>query len=157
MSFNKHYIKYALLFGWLLVIFLLSNEPATASSERSGAIVEVFKTLGTSLPNDVLTFITRKLAHIIAYFVLGILMFLVVRAYTPKVHKAILLSVLFVFLYAMTDEFHQTFVPGRSGEVRDVLIDTSAGAFGVLLMYYMSTLNAKRKGLKAGKKSQNTV
>ena len=33
------------------------------------------------------------------------------------------------FLYASTDEFHQTFVPGRSGEIRDILIDT----FGVLL------------------------
>ncbi len=150
-------VKIALLVTWMLIIFLLSNEPSSVSSERSGAIVEVAKTLGTSLPNDVLTFVTRKLAHIIAYFILGILMFLVVRAYTPKARKAVLLSVLFLCLYAITDELHQTLVPGRSGEVRDVLIDTTAGALGAAGTYYIFTLHAKRKVLISGKNPQNKV
>jgi VanZ family protein len=145
------------LFIWMTVIFLLSNEPSTVSSERSGAIVEVVKTLGTSLPNDVLTFITRKLAHIIAYFILGILMFFVVRAYTPNARKAFLTSISFVCLYAITDEFHQTFVPGRSGEVRDVLIDTTAGAAGVLVTYAIIRWRALRTGVTTGKKPQNNV
>ena len=145
------------MFMWMVVIFLLSNEPSSVSSERSGAIVEVVKTLGTSLPNDVLTFITRKLAHIIAYFILGILMFLVVRAYTPNARWAIFTSILFVCLYAITDEFHQTFVPGRSGEVRDVLIDTIAGAFGVFVTYSIVRWHERRTGVATGKKPQNNV
>ena len=146
-----------ILFIWMVVIFLLSNEPSSASSERSGAIVEVVKTLGTSLPIDVLIFITRKLAHIIAYFILGILMFFVVRAYTPNARKEILFSILFVCLYAITDEFHQTFVPGRSGEVRDVLIDTTAGAAGVLITYTIIRWRALRTGVTTGKKLKNNV
>jgi VanZ family protein len=145
------------LFIWMAVIFLLSNEPSSVSSERSGDIVEVVKTLGTSLPNDALTFITRKLAHIIAYFILGILMFFVVRAYAPNTRKAILVSLLFVCLYAVTDEFHQTFVPGRSGEVRDVLIDTTAGAAGVLVTSTIIRWRALRTGVTTGKKPQNNV
>ena len=157
MTLNKLYIRYGLLLGWLLLIFLLSNEPSSASSERSGAIVEVVKTLGSSLPNDVLTFITRKLAHIIAYLILGFSMFLVVCAYTPNARKAILVSILFVCMYAITDEFHQTFVPGRSGEVRDVLIDTTAGAAGVLVTYAIIRWRALRTGVTTSKKPQNNV
>jgi VanZ family protein len=146
-----------MLAGWMVVIFLLSNEPSTTSSERSGAIVEVVKTIGTSLPNDVLIFITRKLAHIIAYLILGFSMFLVVCAHTPNVRKAILVSILFVCLYAITDEFHQTFVPGRSGEVRDVLIDTAAGAAGVLVTYAIIRWRTLQTGVITGKKPRNNV
>jgi VanZ family protein len=149
--------KFAMLAGWMVVIFLLSNEPSTTSSERSGAIVEVVKTIGTSLPNDVLIFITRKLAHIIAYLILGFSMFLVVCAHTPNVRKAILVSILFVCLYAITDEFHQTFVPGRSGEVRDVLIDTAAGAAGVLVTYAIIRWRTLQTGVITGKKPRNNV
>ena len=38
-----------------------------------------------------------------------------------------------VFLYACTDEFHQLFVPGRSGNFRDVIIDTSGGVLSAIL------------------------
>jgi VanZ family protein len=36
--------------------------------------------------------------------------------------------------YAMTDEWHQTFVPGREGAVRDVVIDSFGAAMGILLL-----------------------
>jgi VanZ family protein len=38
-------------------------------------------------------------------------------------------------LYAASDEFHQLFVPGRSGEVKDVLIDSAGAVTGALLFY----------------------
>ena len=38
-----------------------------------------------------------------------------------------------VFLYACTDEFHQLFVPGRDGNFRDVIIDTSGGTLSAIL------------------------
>ena len=37
-------------------------------------------------------------------------------------------------LYAATDEFHQVFVPGRSGKVADVLLDSAGALLGVLLL-----------------------
>jgi VanZ family protein len=46
--------------------------------------------------------------------------------------KLCLRSILFSMLYASTDEFHQLFVEGRSGSVRDVMIDTLGATLGIL-------------------------
>ena len=61
--------------------------------------------------------------------------------------RFILLSILFSFLYAATDEFHQLFVPGRSGEFKDVMIDTVGAATGAFLFYFLLILieHIKRK------------
>lgn len=129
--------KYLLLLAWALVIFYLSSEGHDASSGRSDGIVVVLQQWGASWPQDVLSFLTRKAAHTVAYFVFGVLMFNVVRSYPGSSRRAVLWSVLFVLLYAASDEFHQLFVPGRSAELRDILIDTTAGTLGVLTHWGM--------------------
>lgn len=135
----KIWYKIALLIAWMGLIFLFSNEVADSSSERSGAIVDVIAR-SVSWSQDILTFLTRKAAHMFIYFALGILMFNVVKEFPLSKKRAVLLSVLFVMLYAITDEFHQSFVPGRSAELRDVLIDTTAGMVGVLIYYFVATI-----------------
>ena len=57
----------------------------------------------------------------------------------------LLLFVYFVLVYALSDEFHQLFVPGRSGELRDVMIDTAAGVVGVCLAYLIHRKYVGRK------------
>lgn len=121
----------------MLAIFLLSSEVSDVSSGRSSAIVGVIQSLNISFSDDVLTFITRKLAHIIMYFVLGILAANVVRDYWTDAKRVIVASTAFVMLYAISDEVHQLFVPGRSGEIRDVLIDMAAGLTGAIVMYIL--------------------
>ena len=49
------------------------------------------------------------------------------------------------FLYAVSDEIHQIFVPGRSGEPRDVLIDTSGVLIGICLVRFHFSLRERRK------------
>jgi VanZ family protein len=44
-------------------------------------------------------------------------------------------AILFVALYASSDEWHQTFVPGREGCIRDVCIDTTGAVFGILIWW----------------------
>lgn len=127
-----------LLITWMGVIFMFSNEIADSSSERSGVIVEVISR-SVSWSQDILTFLTRKAAHIFIYFVLGVLAFNVAKDFRISNKRAVMLSVVFVILYAITDEFHQSFVPGRSAELRDVLIDTVAGAMGALI-YFCATV-----------------
>lgn len=51
----------------------------------------------------------------------------------------------FVLLYAVSDEFHQRFVPGRSSEVRDVMIDTTAGVVGVGIYALVEARLRKRR------------
>jgi VanZ family protein len=127
--------SYSVLFAWMLIIFLFSSEPAAVSSLRSAVIVEVVKVISGGAFSDILTFLARKSAHIFLYSVLGILMYIVIRTYDLHIKKVIVAAVLLVFLYAVSDEVHQTNIPGRSGEVRDVLIDTAAGSLGIGVAY----------------------
>jgi len=70
-------------------------------------------------------FVVKKTAHVVEYFVLY---WLVYRAASNKMRlntKSILIySFLFTLVYALSDEWHQTFVPGREGTLRDVGFDT---------------------------------
>lgn len=134
----KLLVSYVLLFGWMVVIFLLSSEGHDVSTERSDAVVRVLQTFGISGPVDVLTFIARKSAHTVAYLILGLLAYNVLRQYKLSGYTQIAVSIGVVMLYAMSDELHQLYVPGRSGELRDVAIDSVAGVIGVLMAYFIS-------------------
>ncbi len=132
-------IKYIFVAVWMLVIFLMSSEVAGTSSARSDEIVRTIQSIGVSAPADLLTFLVRKAAHICAYFVLGVLLFNLLKEYDLGVKKMIIISIAIAMLYACTDEVHQMFVPGRSGEVRDVLIDTAGAAVGVVVYAALSS------------------
>lgn len=132
-------IKYISVAICMLVIFLMSSEIAGTSSARSNEIVRTIQSIGVNAPADLLTFLVRKAAHISAYFVLGILLFNLLKEYDLRVKKMIFISIGIAMLYACTDELHQVFVPGRSGEVRDVLIDTAGAAVGVVVYAALSS------------------
>ncbi len=132
-------LAYGLLIAWALVIFYLSSEGSDASSGRSDVIVQTVQSWGVSTAGtDFTTFLVRKSAHIIAYFIFGGLAYNVIRHYKLPVRRALVTSGAIVLVYAASDEFHQLFVPGRSGEVRDVLIDTTAGVLGTISVYLLS-------------------
>ena len=78
-----------------------------------------------------LDFYIRKNAHFIAYFILGILT--LVALIQSETRKPANLALLIGILYAVSDEFHQLFVPGRAGQFRDVLVDGAGTVLGVLL------------------------
>jgi VanZ family protein len=135
-------VKWLMLIAWMIIIFLFSNEVATISSTRSAVIVhDIINTLHVSLSQEVLTFLTRKAAHIFLYLVLGILIYNVVKEYRFTTKKAILLSILFSLSYAGFDEIHQSFISGRSGQASDVMIDATASTVGVAA-YYLHRLHS---------------
>ncbi|MGD8374144.1 MAG: VanZ family protein [Candidatus Woesebacteria bacterium] len=147
---TKQILKYSLLLVWMLVIFAFSNEVSSDSSARSAIFVDVLSGyVGGS--TDFLTFLTRKAAHIFIYFVLGVLAFNVAVDYKINTRRMIWFSIIFVACYASFDEFHQLFIPGRSGEPRDVIIDTIAGGIGVLAYYFA------QKAIHVRKKRQISV
>ena len=137
-------IKIILVLLWMVMIFLLSNEEAVKSSKKSDGLiiksVELFtgKSLSDQEKEEVLKYLVfpvRKCAHLSLYLILGILVISLLREYMVINTKLVLLSLLICFLYACSDEIHQLFVPGRSGEVRDVLIDTLGACLGVSFYY----------------------
>jgi VanZ family protein len=140
----KHLAKYCLVAVWMGIIFLLSSEGAHDSKARSGAIVDLLKdSFNTTFTEDFLSFLTRKAAHVITYLVLGILIYSIISTYKFTTKRTIALCILLACFYAIFDEIHQLFVPGRSGEVRDILIDTVAASAGVGTYYIFSKLKLK--------------
>ncbi|MDF2557732.1 MAG: metallophosphoesterase [Bacillales bacterium] len=137
------------LFWWvatlslMIGIFIFSSQPSGTSSSYSGAIIEkIVKPILQILHikyREVLHTIVRKIAHFTFYGLLSISIYNLLQSYKTK--NTVLLTLLVCFLYACSDEFHQTFVPGRSGEFRDVCIDLSGCLTGVILL---STIKKKK-------------
>ena len=133
---------------WMVVIFMLSQQPASISSGQSGVFVEQLHHIAPSVDQQLLTFLVRKSAHIFAYFVLGILTFNAlwrVDLSKFKFNHPAMLSIIVCALYAVSDEFHQLFVSGRSGEIRDIIIDSCAATVGVFIISIFVRILQKSK------------
>jgi VanZ family protein len=133
----KKVVRWMLLIAWMVVIFLFSQQSGEVSSEQSRLVVYVFNLAGINLDSalgDLSTFIVRKVAHFTEYLILGLLAYNALRE-EAKLNKSLILSVIIVFLYASSDEFHQSFIPGRGPAFRDVLIDTTGGLAGIIGVY----------------------
>ncbi|WP_163195786.1 VanZ family protein [Clostridium thermarum] len=137
---NKRKMKVLLLIAWMIIIFLFSQQPADVSNENNEFIVYIFDLLGIDLNGAFgafTDFVIRKAAHFTEYFILYILFFNVFNE-KNSLTRALIYSLVGVFLYACTDEFHQLFVPGRSGKAVDVLIDTTGGLVALTTVYIHS-------------------
>ncbi len=133
---------------WMAVIFMLSHQPASVSSGQSGVFVEQLRHIAPSIDQQLLTFLVRKGAHIFAYFVLGILTFNAlwrVDLSKFKFNRPATLSIIVCALYAASDEFHQLFISGRSGEIRDIIIDSCAATVGVFIISIFVRILQKSK------------
>ncbi len=104
-----------------------------------------------------LQFIVRKGAHFALFGVLGIFSFMTFVSYT-KIHLTVrfFLSLVVSVAYAVSDEYHQTLVKGRSGALRDVLIDSVGALSGILLslIIYKIYIAIKNRGQGKMKKKQ---
>lgn len=130
---------------WMVVIFLFSSQPADESTQTSLRVERVICALmipdynmktpeeQTALAERI-EFPVRKGAHMTEYAILAVLL-LGTLAGEYMEGSIVIWSVILAALYASTDEFHQLFVPGRSGQFRDVLIDSCGAAAGTLIVY----------------------
>lgn len=130
----------------MVCIFYLSSQTATESRALSNRVAEQLKSYIETVTYLVpfirkIDFIypvvrIRKVAHFTIYLVLGLVSYLALpRQWSVK--KKMTLVVSLCFMYAITDEFHQSFVPGRAPEVRDVLIDTLGSSVGMSIGCFM--------------------
>lgn len=141
----KKTISFIVLILWMIVIFSFSSADANKSTSTSDKVITTMieikdKITNNETPNNEKeiivknsSFYIRKLAHITEYLILGFLMFNLLKQYSvTNIYYAIGLSI----LYSCTDEFHQLFISGRSGSIRDVLIDS----IGILIGTYLYKL-----------------
>lgn len=94
---------------------------------------------------ETVTLIVRKGAHFGEYLVLGALLWALVLTYTKQTARLVWCPWLAGTLYAVSDEFHQTFSGGRSPKLADVGIDSAGVLCGVLLCMAGWALYRKRK------------
>ena len=131
----------------MAVIFRFSAHTGSESSELSINVTRfisriIFRNFGSMTLSQQQFIVAefhhfiRKLAHFSEYLILALLWLNALRL--SKVKKKYLIAVIICALYAMTDEFHQTFILGRSGEYIDVLIDSSGSLTGTLFYFIIS-------------------
>lgn len=135
---KKVILFWALLVLWAGVIFAFSAQPDTVSSQQSGFFTRILEEAVVYISGSVndgktlyaqLDHLVRKSAHFMVYFILGAL---TQRAYwhsAKQKHplRTLILALVTCALYAVSDEIHQYFVPGRAMMLSDMLLD-SVGA-----------------------------
>jgi VanZ family protein len=136
---KKTLIYWIAVFLWMLLIFNMSSQVAEQSDELSKGItkiiIEALKNVapGGNFDTGTLNHLLRKNAHFFAYLFLGILVTSAIKRSSLKGPKVFIISLLICVLYAISDEVHQLFVPGRGPGVADVLIDSMGALVGVFV------------------------
>ncbi len=132
---------------WMWIIFRFSGRAAVSSTKESQGLAAEFVSLYTGFfpmnMRDQIRWIhvlepyVRKGAHMIEFAVLFLLLFFALRAYFGSYINAAAVDLMICIIYAVTDEWHQTFVYGRAGLISDVIID-SAGALTAFVLILIS-------------------
>lgn len=158
-----------LIILWLGVIFCFSNQNTKKSNYQSKNIITNTIQITISFTNKIgiinkeltqeeleeivatLNKPIRKCAHFTIYLILAILL-MSFFIHNKKIPNKTLLTIILCFLYAITDEYHQTFITGRTGQFSDVLIDTAGAIIGTKL-YKKHYVKLRKK--KKAKKTQS--
>lgn len=144
---------------WMGVIFLFSNQPATDSRELSSGITEFILTAIEKVSPeisghvDTLHHIVRKNAHFTIYLILGALVLNALKKNGVRGYRNLIFALAICVVYATTDELHQLLIPGRSGEVKDVLIDSSGALTGIVFYQFVYSLFRRKKQSKDWKEA----
>lgn len=135
----KKQLSIILVLIWMIIIFIMSSFNAEASANQSNFIVNIISNILNIENVRLLSLIIRKLAHFTEYLILGTL---VINMFTKNnAKKTYLLSILLCIIYAISDEIHQMFTPGRACQIKDILIDSVGSITGI----YLFKLLKKRK------------
>ena len=158
----------ALLFViiWMGVIFIYSDMESSESNNKSKSIVNetvekidiITKASSKTIKRhqsiafiENSNYIFRKICHACIYLALSILVFHFLICFRKmKLYKYYILCFIICFLYACSDEYHQTFVVGRTGQFSDVLIDSvgallGSGLSSVIYVFFRKKRRKKKK------------
>ena len=157
---KKIIISWTLVILWCCLIFFLSSMDTSESNSKSmktiestieitnktgitdkhlseGKVKQVTKKLNKPL---------RKIAHASEYFILTILLIIAFINSDLCRKRIYLIAIIVCFLYACTDEYHQTFINGRTGQLIDVLIDISGGLISCIIMFIRNNFKKVKIG-----------
>lgn len=160
MNLKKKTVFLTLAVLHMALIFAFSAQNAEQSSGTSMGFIrlflDMFSNIGSDAALDAIAsgaeFFVRKAAHFSLYLLLGIYVTGFVTQFGLNTRKTAAAVILWCFLYAVSDEAHQYFVPGRACRLYDMLIDTCGAAAGLLLFRrFFKLCNNKKRGEKRKK------
>jgi VanZ family protein len=127
------WLRWTLVFAWMGLIFFFSSQ-SNSGTESLSIVGRLLHLLGWLVAPQTLLFydhIFRKSAHVTVYAILaGLLYAAVPHAGAKRAPTAWLATA----LYAASDEWHQSFVPGRGPSLSDVLLDSTAALVALLVI-----------------------
>ncbi len=142
-----------MILGVLGLIWHFSSQPGPRSAALSEAVQQNMHRAGLAGFTPRLGLFTmqqavRKWAHLYIYALLGLLTAAECRLLAPlspfrAQRQHFIFPAAFCLAAAAFDEFHQLFVPGRSGEVRDVCVDFLGASAGICLVWAAAWLRQK--------------
>lgn len=121
----------------MIVIFCLSHQNGNSSSDTSLGVLAFIQQF---IPFKLEGFIIRKFAHVSEYAVLYLSFF---YAFYHTADKPYIYSMIYSFIYALSDEFHQVFIDGRCGSLIDVGIDSIGMAVMAVLIYIVMKMTKR--------------
>jgi VanZ family protein len=133
---------------WAGLIFYLSTQKF-GSSFSEGLLKEALGSVHwhvSAYTFEILHLLIRKLAHLTEYGILGLLLYSSL-GWEPQISwnfRRMVLTLVIVAAYSLTDEFHQLFVPGRGASLVDCGIDIAGGGVGMLFLFTQTHLPTPR-------------
>ena len=128
---------------WMIIIFYLSHQQVEQSNNLSKELTDVIiKAVEKIAPEKNFKLgnfnhIIRKNAHFFSYLILGVLVAYGLGSNGLRGYRGIGLALLICVLYAISDEAHQLFVPGRGGQVKDVILDSAGAIVGIAIYKWL--------------------
>lgn len=147
--------------SWIVMIFHFSNQTATQSSNTSNLVVKLLNEMfSIDIQDDM---IIRKVAHTMEFALLTIFSYVALSSTNKISNKTsyaespvklmrsdnemnIVFTLWFAILNAIFDEYHQLFVDGRDGSIKDVLIDLIGIIIVLIVIRVAFTIYLKSKG-----------
>lgn len=159
----KKTISIILVCIWMSVVFLFSNQQGEGSGNTSRKVAEIVVNIidvqnkysdlkKEELVKTIEPFI-RKLAHYTIYAIGGIVIINCISQFCAKEKMQIAISTCIGILYAISDEIHQLIVAGRSGNIKDVIIDSLGVLTGImffLLVRMICKKTTSKRRMKEG-------
>jgi VanZ family protein len=138
-SARRRLWRYGPLVVWAALIFIGSSSVLSASN--TSTLVRVVRWLVPTASDEkllLLHFLIRKAGHLTEY---GILALLAARAFRTSSRELLRTGWLWaafilVVAYSLTDEFHQSFVPSRTGSIYDSMIDSAGGLIALTILWW---------------------
>ncbi len=149
---KKWLLRHGPMVLMMTAIFIVSSDLGSADHTRPvlASIVRRFlpwlAERMTPAMIDVTDFVIRKVAHVTEYTILCILVNRSIGIHVDSSKRQRIVPPVITSLYALSDEYHQSFVPSRGATYTDVMWDTLGASIGACIIYWVQRMKEKGSG-----------